>query len=98
MAYGGRSLRLQQKRTRETIGHYKPVYVLEPPADEKEALPYSLDVLRRTYDVLPSNGELMDEPQIQAMPTTVRCRLSTRMSTAAAVRCGRQVSKLRPMR
>lgn len=59
--------RVNRKRTRETIGHYKPVYVLEPPADEKEALPYSLDVLRRTYDVLPSNGELMDEPQIQAM-------------------------------
>lgn len=59
--------RVNRKRTKETIGHYKPVYVIEPPVDEKESCPYSPDLLRRTYEVLPDGGNLMDERQVQAM-------------------------------
>ena len=33
--------RINRKRTRDTIGHYKPIYVIAPSEDDKEALPYS---------------------------------------------------------
>lgn len=59
--------RINRKRTRETIGHYKPIYVIAPPEDENDALPYSLDVLRTTFDVLPNNGEIMEECRVQEM-------------------------------
>lgn len=59
--------RVNRKRTRQTIGHYKPVYVVAPPDDKDEALPYTLDVLQRTFDVLPDHGELMEERQVQSM-------------------------------
>lgn len=63
--------RVNRKRTHSTIGHYKPVYVMEPPADKKEAPPYSIDVLERTFSVLPSEGELLNENQLQAMIDSV---------------------------
>ena len=59
--------RVNRRRTAETIGHYKPVYVIAPPSDKNEARPYSLGVLQRTYDVLPSDGNLMDERSVQSM-------------------------------
>ena len=59
--------RINRKRTTETIGHYKPVYVLAPPDDDKEALPYSKDVLMNTFAVLPSHGEVLKETEIQGM-------------------------------
>lgn len=58
--------RINRKRTIETIGKYKPIYVLQPPLKESEALPYSKDVLQRSFDVLP-NGELMQENSVQDM-------------------------------
>ena len=59
--------RVNRKRSAETIGHYKPVWVVAPPEDKDAALPYTPDVLRRTFDVLPDQGELMEERQVQAM-------------------------------
>lgn len=59
--------RVNRKRTQKTIGHYKPVYVVAPPEDKEEALPYTLDVLHRTFDVLPDHGALMEEQQVQSM-------------------------------
>ena len=59
--------RVNRRRTKETIGHLKPVYVIEPTTDKDEALPYSAAVLRRTFDVLPDNGDIMDERQVQSM-------------------------------
>jgi len=43
---------------------YKPIYVLAPPADKKEAMPYVQHLLARTYEVLP-DGEILKESQIQ---------------------------------
>ena len=57
--------RINRKRTRETIGHYKPIYVIAPPEDENDALPYSLDVLKTTFDVLSNNGEIMEECRVK---------------------------------
>ena len=52
--------RINRKRTKETIGKYKPVYVIAPPQDKKDALPYSIDVLQRSYEALP-DGKLFQE-------------------------------------
>lgn len=59
--------RINRKRTKDTIGHYKPVYVLAPPSDDKEALPYSADVLADTFAVLPDHGDVMKETEVQGM-------------------------------
>ena len=58
--------RINRKRTTETIGNYKPVYVIIPPEDKKEALPYDLEVLNRTYNILP-DGEVLHEKDLQIM-------------------------------
>lgn len=59
--------RINRKRTRDTIGHYKPIYVIAPSEDDKEALPYSLDVLKDTFSVLPDSGDIMEECHVQEM-------------------------------
>lgn len=58
--------RINRKRTFDTIGTLKPVYVLAPPDNRKEALPYDIDVLRRSYEVLP-DGEVLEETKVQSM-------------------------------
>lgn len=59
--------RINRKRNKNTIGHYKPVYVIEPPHSEKDCLPYSKETLEETFHVLPDNGEVMKENEIQSM-------------------------------
>lgn len=68
--------RINRKRSKDSIGHFKPIYVIAPPDDDKEALPYSLDVLQQTYSVLPENGELMRENKIQSMIDLVYSEIS----------------------
>ncbi len=63
--------RVNRKRTPEIIGHYKPVYVLAPPDDDKEALPYCIDILKRTYSVLPDGGKVLREADVQRMIDSV---------------------------
>lgn len=58
--------RINRKRSKETIGRQKPIYVIAPPDDEKEAKPYNLDVLMRSYEVLP-DGEVLKEEEIQKL-------------------------------
>ncbi|NCD41989.1 MAG: CRISPR-associated helicase Cas3' [Bacteroidia bacterium] len=62
--------RINRKRSKETIGHYKPIYVLAPPTEKTDALPYGLEVLLRTFEALP-NGNLMKERDAQLMIDTV---------------------------
>ncbi len=62
--------RVNRKRNKETIGKYKPVYVIKPTEDEKEALPYDVDILKRSYDILP-NGEVLKETELQQKIDTV---------------------------
>ncbi len=57
--------RINRKRTKETIGHYKPIYVLAP-AEGNNALPYKEDVLKRSYEILP-NDDLLEETKVQEM-------------------------------
>jgi CRISPR-associated endonuclease/helicase Cas3 len=56
--------RVNRKRTKDTIGTYKPVYLIPPPEDKKEALPYDVDILKASFDVLP-NAEILHERDLQ---------------------------------
>lgn len=58
--------RINRKRSKVAIGNYKPIYILAPPTEKTEAMPYSLEVLKRTYEALP-NGNLMKEREAQSM-------------------------------
>lgn len=55
--------RINRKRTEQTIGKYKPIIVIAPPESERDALPYNLEILKKSYWVLP-NGELLFEKNI----------------------------------
>lgn len=57
--------RVNRTRTPETIGIYKPVYVVAPPEQQTEALPYDAAILKQTYAVLPQ-GEVLHEEDLQA--------------------------------
>ena len=58
--------RINRKRTDQTIGKYKDIYVIQPPKDKNDALPYDIDVLRKTYDALPDNS-LLEEKNLQTL-------------------------------
>ncbi len=62
--------RVNRKRSSETIGKQKPVYLIPPPDDKKEALPYDLDILKASFDVLPDN-EVLYERDLQEKIDTV---------------------------
>jgi CRISPR-associated endonuclease/helicase Cas3 len=62
--------RINRKRNENTIGKYKRIYVLSPPENKKDALPYQLDVLKSTYKVLP-NRKILRESDIQNLIDTV---------------------------
>lgn len=59
--------RINRKRTTETIGKYKPVYVITPPVKDVDCLPYSSEVLKRSFEVLPDNGMLLREAELQSL-------------------------------
>lgn len=69
--------RINRKRDLNGNSIYKPVYVLEPVKTEKEARPYSLSVLKITYDVL-KNGEVFKESEIRELLDTVYPRIQYR--------------------
>ena len=58
--------RINRKRSDETIGKYKDIYVIQPPEEESDALPYKIDVLQNSYNVLP-NDALLEEATLQTI-------------------------------
>lgn len=58
--------RINRKRTDETIGKYKDIYVIQPPEDKKEALPYDIEILKASFDALPKD-ELLEESKLQEL-------------------------------
>lgn len=58
--------RVNRKRTKAAIGNLKPVYVIQPPNDSKKALPYNLEVLEKSYEILP-DGDTIYEKDLQQM-------------------------------
>jgi CRISPR-associated endonuclease/helicase Cas3 len=62
--------RINRKRTEATIGVMKDVYIIEPSGNKKEALPYDLDIIQKSFNVLP-NGETLLERELQGKIDTV---------------------------
>ena len=62
--------RINRKRTNETIGNYKPVYVIKPPESESEAKPYDLNILKKSYESLPDN-DVLHERNLQNLIDSV---------------------------
>lgn len=58
--------RINRTRTKESINQHKPIYVLAPAKGKWDAAPYDLDVIRRSYDVLP-DGDILRERDIQGL-------------------------------
>lgn len=56
--------RINRVRDASTIGKFKPVYVIKPPASDADARPYNLSVLHDSFLQLPDN-EIMHEKDIQ---------------------------------
>lgn len=62
--------RINRKRTDETIGKFKHIYVIQPPQKDNEALPYDLEVLKKSFDALPNN-DVIEELSVQQRIDTV---------------------------
>jgi CRISPR-associated endonuclease/helicase Cas3 len=56
--------RINRKRTADTIGKYKDVFVVAPP--ETDAKPYELDIVQRSFKALP-DGAVLHEADVQKM-------------------------------
>lgn len=54
--------RINRKRTLNTINNYKPVHVIKPSGN---VLPYKLEILQKSFEQLPNNGELLEEDLLQ---------------------------------
>ena len=62
--------RINRKRDYTTIGKYKHIYIIAPPESSKDCQPYSHEVLRRSFEVLPDE-ELLIESTLQAFIDSV---------------------------
>mgnify|MGYP001035345191 FL=1 len=56
--------RINRKRTQDTIGQLKDVYVIAPAETDKEARPYDVNILKRSFDVL-EDGSVLKERSLQ---------------------------------
>jgi CRISPR-associated endonuclease/helicase Cas3 len=68
--------RVNRKRSKETIGNYKPIHVIKP--DGKNAKPYKIDTLMDSYDQLPKNFEVLRERTLQEKIDSVYPTLETK--------------------
>ncbi len=62
--------RINRKRTNDTIGKYKPIFVIMPSENKSDAMPYDIEILKLTYQTLP-DGALMKERNAQQMIDSV---------------------------
>ena len=52
--------RINRKRSLDTIGHLKPVYIIATPADLKTDRPYNLEILKKSFEVLDDNKPIRE--------------------------------------
>lgn len=57
--------RVNRKRTKETIGKFKDIYIVAPPNNDKDARPYDLDILQKSFETL-SDNQILQESELQA--------------------------------
>jgi len=67
--------RVNRKRSESTIGNYKPVHVIAPTGN---VLPYKMDILEKSFNQLPSNGEVLQEKLLQEKIDAVYPQLDTK--------------------
>lgn len=56
--------RINRKRNRDTIGKFKNVYVIAPAETDKDARPYDLHILQKSFEVL-EDGKVLKERDLQ---------------------------------
>lgn len=56
--------RVNRKRSKDTIGKLKNIYIIKPPNSVKEARPYEVNILQKSYEVLP-DGDVLRERELQ---------------------------------
>lgn len=56
--------RVNRKRTEDTIGKTKPIYVIAPLENKNDALPYDVEILQRSYYVL-EDSQVLKERDLQ---------------------------------
>jgi CRISPR-associated endonuclease/helicase Cas3 len=58
--------RINRRRTEETVRSktIKPIYVIEPPEEQKQCLPYKREILQNSFSQLPDN-EILHEKELQ---------------------------------
>lgn len=76
--------RINRKRNTDTIGIIKPIYVMAPPEGEKGARPYTLEKVKRSFDILP-DGVTLEETRLQQMIDAVYPDLKTRVIDQDAI-------------
>jgi len=54
--------RVNRKRTKETLGKFKPVHVIKPSGS---VLPYKMEILKASFDQLPAEFEVLKERSLQ---------------------------------
>lgn len=53
--------RVNRRRTEENLGALKPIHILAPPDEEKEALPYELEYIKKSFDALPDEDVFLEK-------------------------------------
>lgn len=85
--------RINRKRSKDTIGHLKPIYVIAPPESKMDCLPYDIAILKRSFDALP-DGLTLKERAMQAMIDRVYSNIDIiNIETEAVYRDGRWMLK-----
>jgi CRISPR-associated endonuclease/helicase Cas3 len=56
--------RVNRRRSEETIGQLKPIYVIAPPEDEGAILPYDAATVRKSFEALPDD-DVLREAEVQ---------------------------------
>ena len=53
--------RINRYRTLGNEGQLKDIYVIVPPEDEKSAKPYNLEIIKKSFEILPDGGDLFEK-------------------------------------
>mgnify|MGYP000856640412 CR=1 FL=1 len=60
--------RINRYRSKENIGKLKPIHIIEPKGN---VLPYKMDILKKSFDEMPDNGDMLPESKLQFKIDTV---------------------------
>lgn len=63
--------RVNRRRSEDTIGLLKPIYVIAPPEDDAAILPYDAETVRASFNALPEDGDVLREANVQERIDTV---------------------------